>query len=49
MKATPALATIACSACLATMEDELSLMEVNDKQVAQEQKKLLYDQVEELK
>lgn len=34
---------------LATMEDELSLMEESGKEVTQEQKELLYSRVEELK
>ncbi|XP_029289320.1 cilia- and flagella-associated protein 263 [Cottoperca gobio] len=50
MKAALALATTAMVQCtLATMEDDLSLMEEKGKEVTQEQKDLLYNQVEELK
>lgn len=50
VKATLALATTAGVQCtLATMEDELLLMEEKGREVPQERKELLYNRVEELK
>ena len=50
LKASRALATTARVTCtIATMEGELSLMEEKGKEVTQERKELLYNQVKELK